>query len=349
VSDESALRPVQLRTAPPKTKQIADILRAQIESGELAPGARVYSLRTLSEQYGVSAAVVVSAFKILEKNGLIYREAGRGTFVRPLPESCRKTIALLTTYDNNAIEGYFEVIARQSYGRGCLTIPVNLLDHPRLDQALEIVRARRPDVWVVDVEGRGCSVAEVETLIGDSQAIYMHRWEWLDKPKIDAVLLDLVASYVTAIRVLIEKGHRRILFAGHHVEPQPYLLRIIREVAQELGLDFGSPEFRYLSYRHYEADRRHFSAVMSGTDCPTAIFGMSDHVLRQMLYRASLCNAKVPQDVIGMYDTSWSRVPGQEFSSLHVDFSAMWDKVLSHVFNEAAESVEWVVPELIVR
>lgn len=76
-------------TAPPITRQIARDLEAQILSGELGDGARLYSVRNIAERYGVSIAVGLSAYRTLEKKGLVIREPGRGTFVRHRPESAR--------------------------------------------------------------------------------------------------------------------------------------------------------------------------------------------------------------------------------------------------------------------
>ena len=75
------------QTMPPVTRQITRELEEQILSGELQEGARLYSVRNIAERYGVSIAVGLAAYRALEKKGLVVREAGRGTFVRPRPDS----------------------------------------------------------------------------------------------------------------------------------------------------------------------------------------------------------------------------------------------------------------------
>jgi GntR family transcriptional regulator len=57
-------------------------LRAQIESGELPAGKIMPSETTLSQRYGLARGTVVKALAELQREGLIERTQGRGTFVR---------------------------------------------------------------------------------------------------------------------------------------------------------------------------------------------------------------------------------------------------------------------------
>ncbi|MER7506225.1 GntR family transcriptional regulator [Nonomuraea pusilla] len=62
--------------------RIARELREQIERGELEPGAAVPSESELRRQHGVSRSTVRQALDVLEREGLIVSEHGRGRFVR---------------------------------------------------------------------------------------------------------------------------------------------------------------------------------------------------------------------------------------------------------------------------
>ena len=55
----------------PVYRQIIDQLHFAINTGALAAGARLASLRTLSERHGVAVNTVVKAFKALEKRGVV--------------------------------------------------------------------------------------------------------------------------------------------------------------------------------------------------------------------------------------------------------------------------------------
>jgi GntR family transcriptional regulator len=67
----------------PPSRVIADDLRNKIESGELAPGAKLPSERELAEQYGTARNTAREAVRILAEAGLVTAEHGRGSFVRP--------------------------------------------------------------------------------------------------------------------------------------------------------------------------------------------------------------------------------------------------------------------------
>jgi GntR family transcriptional regulator len=62
--------------------QLAALLRAQIESGELAPGARVPSTNTLAQEYEMSTVTVRKALRALKAEGLTVATPGYGTFVK---------------------------------------------------------------------------------------------------------------------------------------------------------------------------------------------------------------------------------------------------------------------------
>ena len=62
-------------------RQIAEDLRAQIESGELRPGQRLRTEIELREHYGASRNTVRDAIKWLTSLGLVETRPGQGTFV----------------------------------------------------------------------------------------------------------------------------------------------------------------------------------------------------------------------------------------------------------------------------
>ena len=62
-------------------RQVADDLRAMIESGELPPGSALPSDPELAEIYGVARSTTRRAVAELRKEGLLQVIHGRGTFV----------------------------------------------------------------------------------------------------------------------------------------------------------------------------------------------------------------------------------------------------------------------------
>ena len=66
--------------AVPKYRQLLDILRNQIISGEIQPGSQIPTEDTLIEDYGISRGTVRKAIEQLEAEKLICKEHG-GRFI----------------------------------------------------------------------------------------------------------------------------------------------------------------------------------------------------------------------------------------------------------------------------
>jgi GntR family transcriptional regulator len=62
-------------------RQLAALLRERIESGELAPGARLPSITSLAQEYDLAVTTVQKAVAALKDEGLIVTSP-MGTFVK---------------------------------------------------------------------------------------------------------------------------------------------------------------------------------------------------------------------------------------------------------------------------
>lgn len=65
----------------PVYMQLAEILRAQIASGELQPERALPSGKTLVQRYGVARGTVDKAIAVLKDEGLVYVLHGKGVYV----------------------------------------------------------------------------------------------------------------------------------------------------------------------------------------------------------------------------------------------------------------------------
>ena len=62
-------------------QQIVDRIKREVSEGRLKPGASLPSFRLLAEDLLVSVITVKRAYEELEREGIIYRRQGLGTFV----------------------------------------------------------------------------------------------------------------------------------------------------------------------------------------------------------------------------------------------------------------------------
>ncbi len=70
-------------SATPVYVQVADILRARIESGQLPPDRPVPSESQLEQEFGIARGTARKAIALLREEGLIVTVPGRGSFVKP--------------------------------------------------------------------------------------------------------------------------------------------------------------------------------------------------------------------------------------------------------------------------
>ena len=120
----------------PKYQEISDWLRKGIVSGRCKPGARLTSEPSLCEAFGVSRQTARSAIAILEKEGLVVRRQGSGTYVSHfLSGAGRKKIGLLLTCADDyifpaMISGIEEILSKQGH-RMSLSLTQNKVETER--------------------------------------------------------------------------------------------------------------------------------------------------------------------------------------------------------------------------
>lgn len=121
------MRPLQLADPErPVYRQIADEIRAQIEAGELATGARLPAIRTLSGELGVNRDTVALAYDSLASLGLVEATVGRGTFVRA-PGAPERVDAVDLAYSPQVESLLALANARPRFGTGGDTVALHSL------------------------------------------------------------------------------------------------------------------------------------------------------------------------------------------------------------------------------
>jgi GntR family transcriptional regulator len=70
-------------SATPVYVQVADILRARIEAGQLLPDRPVPSETQLQQEFGVARGTARKAIALLRDQGLVVTVKGRGSYVNP--------------------------------------------------------------------------------------------------------------------------------------------------------------------------------------------------------------------------------------------------------------------------
>jgi GntR family transcriptional regulator len=90
-------------TAVPMYRQVADVLRSRIVSGDYAADMLLPTERELMSSYDISRVTVRLAMDLLENQGLIVRHRGKGTFVAP-----RRV-----RHDLSVLSGFYDTLSAQ--------------------------------------------------------------------------------------------------------------------------------------------------------------------------------------------------------------------------------------------
>lgn len=129
----------------PKYHQLAQILRKKIESGEWLPKSSIPSERQLEALYGVSRPTIRQAIELLIREGYLYREHGKGTFV--MPQKLQKGLLELTSFSEDLIKR--GIVPGQEILEMDMETPPEkvrqLLDLPKDQKVLKIKRIRLGD------------------------------------------------------------------------------------------------------------------------------------------------------------------------------------------------------------
>ncbi len=125
----------------PKYYQLASILREQIEQGNLSQHEAIPSERNLEQIYSVSRTTIRQAIDLLVRQGYLYREHGRGTFVSP--QKLQKGISELTSFSEDMRRRGLEP-GQKILDIAVMPAPADVRKHLDLgEQAYDVLRIER--------------------------------------------------------------------------------------------------------------------------------------------------------------------------------------------------------------
>ncbi len=81
---------IDIRSRKPIYEQLVDKIKEFIISGVLTPDEKLPSVRHLSKELTVNPNTIQKAYRELEREGYLYSQPGKGSFVAPLPDSLQQ-------------------------------------------------------------------------------------------------------------------------------------------------------------------------------------------------------------------------------------------------------------------
>lgn len=125
-------------------EQLAELIIGMIDNGALAPGARLPSVRAVSEQHSISISTALQAYRLLEDRGILVARPQSGFYVSAphrgalkLPSTSRARSKASTVSISGAVAALLEHASNTALvPLGCAVPEAALLQSNRLDLAL---------------------------------------------------------------------------------------------------------------------------------------------------------------------------------------------------------------------
>jgi len=154
----------------PRYHQLKELIRARVRAGEWAPGSAIPSERELTERYRISRMTARQALTDLVREGVLYREQGRGTFVAQ-PRIAQQLLHL--TGFTEDMRARRQRPAARVLDAAMIPADAPTADRLRIPPGQPVFRVRRlrlADAEPLAVETAAISFPGCERLLGDDLA-----------------------------------------------------------------------------------------------------------------------------------------------------------------------------------
>ena len=118
----------------PIYRQLVDAIRAAVKKGQLADGQQLPTVQDMSADLGIAVGTIKRAYDELEREGMLEKVQGRGTFVKyhPADGASRKDQAM------RAIDTLLEQLEDMGFSPAEISIYLNLRLRERAEQAYKV-------------------------------------------------------------------------------------------------------------------------------------------------------------------------------------------------------------------
>ena len=350
-------------------------LRRDITSGELSAGDQLPPMRRLAERFDTSICTIHNAVELLEEEGYLERRHGVGTFVADTtPDfSLLNTVALCMRFHAHLFGPLASELTSHLLQHHSTPMIVDMADEDSRRMMRSMARA---NVRFFIVHGNIHFPFDLleNSFFDDKWIVSVLRWYGPERPNLLRVLSDMEAGGRKAARHLWERGHRRAVvvgtgncFYGIRQQRSPDGNRVpLGQAAgfvdewEKLGGTWetlrsrvnkeGEDVFVWL-------DKEEFTDVFDrGSEPPTAVFGFRDveGARVQQGLRRWCPGLAEDVDIVGYFDTPWSRAMDPPLSTISLRLNRVAERVAELVEavlegRDIDNPTRIVEPKLIVR
>ncbi len=319
--------------ARPKYRRITDSLRRGIRRGKWTAGDRLPTCRELTEQFGVTPMTVWRALDELEKEDLVYRVQGSGTYVSEPTESPETDlVGMIMQTAGDTFGRIYGQLLRQlgAAHRHAIATDIGGYDHPPEQRRAALQRFLDHGLNTLIVDGRTFTPFPLlrDWHRAGGQLTFLLRCETtLAFPDANQILSDWELGGRLVAEHLLGLGPRKLLVVSHAYpgaatpslgpEYQYHwdMLRGIKSVLAAAGLSADGALRIVLDAPQTDADSEIRQALRDGYH---GVFCLGDFRAPKVYAAAAAEGLKVGRDVAvcGYYNTPW-------VSSLHPQLTSV--------------------------
>ncbi|MEX0643579.1 MAG: GntR family transcriptional regulator [Pirellulales bacterium] len=313
---ETGATPIgRVRRRKPKRERLRSHLLSEIAAGTLNPGDALFAERHLAEIMQVSRSTVRQTLDDLEREGIVHRVQGKGTFVseRRKQASSGQTAANAIVVLDVSSRYYLSLLA--GFEKACARA-----GHPALicnsEDSIDRQGNHLMGLLAHRVSGVALNACARETtppyhveLLQDAgiPVVLLHR----PIPNVCAPLLELPAEEMgqSAARLLIEAGHQRVaFFDSRHCDLSTRTETSFRATLASAGIalpescvEYASESGGWKSTSALDEYDRYLENVLprflSQPNPPTAIFSAFDPLAEHIYLAAQRLGVRIPEDL----------------------------------------------------
>ena len=335
-------------------KSLKRDLVTAIGNGALAPGELIASENLLARKYKISRSSVRSALSELEVEGLIFKKAGKGTFVRDKSNGCTETPVAIETIglDINMDEALSQ--ASWYYAKILKGIEVECAsNHCRLVLLGRFELPTLKDGFVDGVIGVKSQPQEYE-LYEQLEAsgvipVLFNRITELEHVAYFAV--DFHYESAQVIKLLLKRGHKKIgaVNASH---PSMYARWLgAQNAANKYGIEFGRSCCEVESFKSNEYYEEMLYKYLKNNDI-TALYLFNGSFMMPALAAIKRLKIQVPNELeIVCFDdvTDYYQIDKMPFLCVKMPLFEMGRDAARYLFNRIVKGEKFPVEKKIYR
>lgn len=225
----------------PIYRQLVDAIRAEVKKGTLPPETQLPTVQELSETLGVARGTVKRVYDELEREGLVEKVQGRGTFVSYHPLSTSKREQAM-----NAIDALLEQLEAMGFTAAEINIFLNLKLRERSEQE------SRLKVALVECNSENLASMSEQLHTIEEIDLYCHLFDSIEQYpyKLDENL-DLIVTTLEHAPFLeqVLPAQKRLIRVALRLKPACMAEIIKLNPSSKVGILCYSKRFGQLLYR----------------------------------------------------------------------------------------------------